>query len=164
MNLVSQIAQLVITMDYYITVSQQEGDAEREFDTKGRILLAINDQQVHTGVKNAQPRNQPAFLPTILYTNCRSLTQWKLEELAIYAELHKPDLICLTETWLTADKEEARCIDGYKNFFCNRKNRIGGGVAILAAYNLSVTHLSSHTTRTFSAIWLMVIMQTYQSL
>ena len=66
--------------------------AGRRYKRENPISDVIPDQQVHTGVKNAQPRNQPAFLPTILYTNCRSLTQWKLEELAIYAELHKPDL------------------------------------------------------------------------
>ena len=90
-------------------------------------------------------------LSTILYTNWRSLSQWKLEEMKAYSELHQPDFICLTETWLNADKEKARQLDGYNNFFC--KNRIGEGVGILARERLKVTHLTSHTTKTFLALW-----------
>ena len=46
-----------------------------------------------------------SLLPTILYTNCRSINAWKLAELQTYVEIHKPNLICLTETWLDATKQ-----------------------------------------------------------
>ena len=104
----------------------------------------------------SRPRRPPTKLPSILYTNCRSLTQWKLEELSVYVNIHKPDLICLTETWLDSAKEDAKCIDGYKNFWCHRKNRIGGGVGILTSEKLTVTQLTSHTTSTFSAVWILL--------
>ena len=38
--------------------------------------------------------NRHSTLPSVLYTNCWSLTQWKLEELPVYADIHTPDLIC----------------------------------------------------------------------
>ena len=104
----------------------------------------------------SRPRRPPTKLPSILYTNCRSLTQWKLEELSVYVNVHQPDLICLTETWLDSAKEDAKCIDGYKNFWCHRKNRIGGGVGILTSEKLTVTQLTSHTTSTFSAVWILL--------
>ena len=97
---------------------------------KSPVISSTTDvgQSVHVN----KLRGKLSALPTILYTNCRSLSQWKLEELNAYSELHQPDFICLTETWLNADKEKARQLDGYNNFFCHRKNRIGGGVGILA--------------------------------
>ena len=52
------------------------------------------------------------------------------------------------------DKDKERQLDGHNNFFCHRKNRICGGVSILARESLNVTHLTSHTTKTFSALWL----------
>ena len=41
----------------------------------------------------SRPRRPPTKLPSILYTNCRSLTQWKLEELSVYVKIHQPDLV-----------------------------------------------------------------------
>ena len=49
-----------------------------------------------------------AVLPSLLYTNCRSVNEWKLAELAVLVEINQPQIICLTETWLTAEKEQSR--------------------------------------------------------
>ena len=87
---------------------------------------AITTNQQITSSHTARSKHQ--YLPTVLYTNCRSLNQWKLEELAIYSEIHAPQIICLTETWLDVTKEAARQIQGYMSYYCHRKNRIGGGV------------------------------------
>jgi hypothetical protein len=102
-----------------------------------------------------------AALPSILYTNCRSLNEWKLNELAVVVEAHQPTLICLTETWLTAAKEQSRQLPGYEHFFCHRKNRTGGGVAILVADSLPTTVVSSKTTPTYSAIWTISLLDNY---
>ena len=95
-------------------------------------------------------------LPSLLYTNCRSLSTWKLAELQIYAESHHPDLICLTETWLDDDKQQTITIDGYDNYFSHRKDRIGGGVGILVHHRQKATMLTSYTYRTMSAVWVML--------
>ena len=78
----------------------------------------------NVGQSTQRKRGQLTSLPSKLYTNCRALTQWKVDELLCYADLHKPDFICcLNETWLNEDKEKARQLEGYNNFFCHRKNR-----------------------------------------
>ena len=102
-----------------------------------------------------------ASLPSILFTNCRSLNEWKLMELAVDADTHKPQLICLTETWLDVSKEQSRTLPGYQNFYCHRSNRIGGGVGILAANELKTSVISSHTTSTFSGIWTLSHIENY---
>lgn len=61
-------------------------------------------------------------------------------------------IIRLTETWLTAEKEDSQQLDRYKKFYCNRQNRVGRGVGILTSSNLRTTVLSSYTTSAYSAI------------
>ena len=105
-----------------------------------------------------------AKLPSLLYTNCRSLTEWKLAELSVLSEIHQPQIICLTETWLSEAKEKSRQLEGYQHFYCHRKNRIGGGVAILTTESLPTTLLSSYTTPTFSAIWTISKIENYDDM
>ena len=71
----------------------------------------------------------------ILYFNVRSLYP-KFDELCAQCDIEKPDVICLTETWLCADIIESECtIPGYKCIRCDR-NRHGGGVAVYISENL----------------------------
>lgn len=100
-----------------------------------------------------QKRSKVPYLPTLLYTNCRSLNHWKLEEPSVYAEIHKPDVIFLTETWLDKNKESARQIVNYYNHFSHRKRRLGGGVAILTSNVISCKELCSHTTSTINRLF-----------
>ena len=119
--------------------------ARRDYK-RGAVLSNLIQVPIHR-----EPQ-QPTYLPTILYTNCRSLNTWKLEELKTYVTIHKPNLICLTETWLDQDKQQLINIDGYDNHFSNRKNRLGGGVCILSSTNLGVSVMSAHTSKTLSTI------------
>lgn len=98
----------------------------------------------------------------ILYTNCRSLNIWQLAELNSYVEIHKPNIICLTETWLDAHKQQIIQIPGYDNHFSNRKNRIGGGVCILSSTDFHATCLTTHGTRVFSAAWILINIATHK--
>jgi exonuclease III len=99
---------------------------------------------------------KPRCLPSMLYTNCRSLNIWKLAELRSYVALHFPSIICLTETWLDNIKQQIVNLDGYVNLFANRQDRIGGGVCMLTDAKLETTILSTHTTTTVSAAWILV--------
>ena len=45
---------------------------------------------------------------SILYFNVRSLYP-KFDELCAQCDIEKPDVICLTETWLCADIIESEC-------------------------------------------------------
>ena len=42
------------------------------------------------------------ILPKILLTNAQSLTS-KMDELSLVVNMQKPDLLCLTETWLSSE-------------------------------------------------------------
>lgn len=64
------------------------------------------------------------------YTVMTVMREPLTQELAIYSEIHAPEIICLTDTWLDAAKEKARQKQGYESYYCHRKNRIGGGVGI----------------------------------
>ena len=65
----------------------------------------------------------------ILYFNARSLYP-KLDELSAQCDIEKPDVVCLTETWLSEDIMESECaIPGYQCVRCDR-NRHGGGIAL----------------------------------
>ena len=133
------------------------GIARRDYK-RGAVLSNLIQVPIHR-----EPQ-QPTYLPTILYINCRSLNTWKLEELKTYVTIHKPNLICLTETWLDQDKQQLIHIDGYDNHFSNHKNRLGGGVCILSSTNLGVSVISAHTSKTLSTIWILVPVNTFRPL
>lgn len=70
----------------------------------------------------------------ILYFNARSLYP-KLDELYAQCDMEKPDVVCLTETWLCADiTESERTIPRYK---CIRydQNRLVVGLQCLSQTN-----------------------------
>ena len=71
--------------------------------------------------------SQQSNHPSMILTNCQSLTEDKLDELKLIVDERQPDIIMLTESWLTDDKEEARQIPEYNLHTSNRSKRIGGG-------------------------------------
>jgi exonuclease III len=95
-------------------------------------------------------------LPSVFYTNVRSLSIWKLEELLAASLLHHPSIICLTETWLDQTKEQHTTLHGYNCYYSSRSGRIGGGVAIMVKKSLQSCILTSYTSKTLSAIWIRV--------
>ena len=54
------------------------------------------------------------------------------------------------------DKQQTTTIDGYDNYFSHQKDRIGGGLGILVHDHHKATMLTSYTSRTISAIWVML--------
>ena len=73
-----------------------------------------------------------AYLPKVFYTNCRSLNQWKLDELKVLTEINKPNVICLTETWLDNNKQSTAGIDGY----CSGETEPPSIILVLAVWAL----------------------------
>ena len=71
----------------------------------------------------------------IKYFNARSLYP-KLDELRAVCEMEKPDMVCITETWLHEDILTSECsISAYNFVRCDRDGR-GGGVALYISENL----------------------------
>ena len=125
------------------------GRSTRSSSANNLIQVPTLNSKQQRGDKN------PSMTPTILYTNCRSLNRWKLEELANMTELHQPGIICLTETWLKDTKsDDLKAFNGFTAHITNRVDRIGGGVAILTADSLSAKCVESYTSTTLSAIWI----------
>lgn len=105
----------------------------------------------------------PAATPSIFYTNCRSLNTWTIEELKLQIDLHNPQVICLTETWLNNASESNFKITDYKNHFSSHQDRIGGGVCILTHKTLQAQTHTSYRSDTISTIWVLVSSDTCRS-
>jgi hypothetical protein len=109
-----------------------------------------------------KPRDSPETrLPTIFLSNCRSLNNRKLSELSNTVDLYKPDILCLTETWLTDAKEASSGLLGYTPHFSHRTARIGGGVAIFTAESISAKLLEKYSSDTLSTLWVYINIPDY---
>ena len=84
------------------------------------------------------------------------MTDEKSDDLKLRLNDHKSDIVCLTETWFTDVREKKTQFPGYKLFSAKRQNRVGGGVAILVNSQIHATILESQSTKTWSALWLMI--------
>ena len=109
-----------------------------------------------------KPPASPALLPTIFYTNCTSSNAWKLAELEAYIEIDKPNIICLTETWLDVHKQQIIKIDGFDSHFSNRKSELEAECVFSSSTDLNATLLTTHTTKTLSAAWTLVQVKTHR--
>ena len=65
----------------------------------------------------------------IFYTNTRSLNN-KMEELEAKVDSEEYDIVAVSETWFKEESNWRTGLEGYKVYWCDRKERIGGGVAI----------------------------------
>ena len=92
---------------------------------------------------------------SLFYTNCRSLNHGKINDLAVDIQERNPDIICLTETWLTECNPPTASINDY-NHFWKRTDRTGGGVCMYVKDNLPSKQLLSLSTPTFSAVWILI--------
>ena len=103
----------------------------------------------------------------IIHLNCRSIIH-KLEELEHLIETLKPDIICLSETWLDHSvPENSHIPEGYsiirkdrsENFQQKYKKNKGGGVAILYRTYLNVEKKTTLTDDTEDILWAQVKMK-----
>ena len=79
----------------------------------------------------------------ILYYNARSLLP-KFDELLILADSHNPDVICITESWLSVDIQDSEIlIPGYQSLRHDR-NRHGGGILMYVSHRFTVKLLPFH--------------------
>ena len=81
----------------------------------------------------------------ILYFNARSLLP-KFDELLLLTDSHRPDVICITESWLCPDILDSEIsISGYQTMRLDR-NRHGGGVLMYVLDKYIVKRLPSHAS------------------
>ena len=105
-----------------------------------RVLLEGAHRHVKQLVHHTGPRPNSSL--KILYYNARSLLP-KFDELLISADIHCPDVICITESWLCHDIQDSEIqIPGYQLVRLDR-NRHGGGVLMYVLYKFIVKLLPS---------------------
>ena len=84
----------------------------------------------------------------ILSLNARSLLP-KIESLQLLVEAEDLDVICVVETWLSAEILDAEIsIQGYQCFRCER-NRHGGGIVVYVRDCLSTTPIMDNVVWNF---------------
>jgi exonuclease III len=63
----------------------------------------------------------------------------KIIQLKTYQSIHKPDIILLNETWLTADiMDHKLCTKGYEILRKDREGKRGGGVSVIYKFGISL--------------------------
>nr|VZI20893.1 unnamed protein product [Spirometra erinaceieuropaei] len=91
-----------------------------------------------------------------LYTNVQSLLS-KFDELKIYLCDLSPDVISLTETWLTQHVDDRElALPGYQMFRRDREGRQGGGVLTYVKNGLNVSDKTDNFSCSSEAIWLSI--------
>ena len=96
-------------------------------------------------------------LPSILYTNVRSINTTKKNDLECLVANYKPKIIALTETWLSNRNEDTANLANYNLFTVNRSNsRIGGGASLHIASTLNAKTVAKMESKTSSAVWVKI--------
>ena len=75
--------------------------------TKFTIKRTQSDLRHFKSSGGQKLNTKQAYLPKVFYTNCRSLNQWKLDELKVLTEINKPNFICPTEKhgWIITNNQ-----------------------------------------------------------
>ena len=102
------------------------------------VSLEGSDSHAHTFVSKSASHSQSSPF-SLLYYNARSLFP-KMDCLHALVSIHKPDAICIVETWLCPDITAAEIsLPGYSAVRLDR-DRHGGGIILFVAdiYNVKV--------------------------
>nr|VZI45236.1 unnamed protein product [Spirometra erinaceieuropaei] len=108
-----------------------------------------------TAVTNATGNSAGAKL-RCLFTNAQSLLS-KLDELKLCLVELSPDVLAVTETWLSgtiSDNEVA--LPGYQIYRRDREHRQGGGIVVYVNDGLAVSDNTTKFVCSTEAIWLTI--------
>ena len=106
------------------------------------------------------PRNDCLVVETNLkciYFNARSIVN-KLDELQLYINKEKVDIIGITETWLNEEISDVELnINDYTIFRHDRLNKTGGGVILLIKKDIKVNICDDLLEQFEECVWCYVI-------
>jgi hypothetical protein len=72
---------------------------------------------------------------SVIHFNIQSLVN-KIDQIRLFCAIYKPDLLCLTESWLTSNHTDFEFnISGYESHRCDREDKRGGGVIVYSILN-----------------------------
>ncbi|XP_032237538.2 uncharacterized protein LOC116618187 [Nematostella vectensis] len=95
-----------------------------------------------------------ASIPSLVYSNIRSI-QHKIDELQTVVNLNRPQIVCITESWLHPDIPDAAVnLPGFSCFRRDRTHTSGGGVCVYVDSNISCTRLSDYESQDIESIWI----------
>ena len=120
-----------------------------------RCLTALKRQQrdLH---EHKHYKQSILHAPSVYYNICRSLNTTKPNDVRLYASRYQPDIICLTETWFSSARDDNSIISEYNRYTTNRKDRVGGGVAVNLKAGINGKFWNSYTSQTVSDLWLLI--------
>ncbi|BHF74692.1 hypothetical protein SprV_0501777900 [Sparganum proliferum] len=142
---------------------EQLGHFQRTCDTEERDVV-LEAPSHHDGGSNiilANPRQierstVECFKVKFFYTNAQYLFS-KLDELRMQVADTPPDVIAITETWLSEDEGDCEvALTGYHLFTRDRRGRRVRGVAMYVKSNLTVYERSDKISEDTEAIWLII--------
>ena len=117
------------------------------------LIVLSNDVSLNPGPAITLPARTKGL--RIFHLNIHSL-RYKLDELRLFCDKHKPHILALNETWLDQSfTDEELSLQGY-NIMRRDRNRDGGGVAVYIAEHLNYSRLkvpNESTDRGLEAIW-----------
>nr|VZI48946.1 unnamed protein product [Spirometra erinaceieuropaei] len=108
-----------------------------------------------TAVTNATGKSAGAKL-RCLYTNAQSLIS-KLDELKLCLAELSPDVLAVTETWLSGNiNDNEVALPGYQIYRRDREHRQGGGIVVYVNDGLAVSDNTTKFACNTEAIWLTI--------
>ena len=124
---------LLNTLFHDFQNKQESDDIGIEIINSMYLSLEIDDIcNYHdlTSYTNATPKNITNYI-NVLHINARSLNKNYDQVISFIKSLPKlPDVLCISETWLSANNVHLHEIDGYISYVHRPAGTTGGGVAI----------------------------------
>nr|VZI06190.1 unnamed protein product [Spirometra erinaceieuropaei] len=147
-NTSEAVASSDLTETTHVNGTNQATEEPREHDVRDNGVML-------TDVTNATGNSAGAKL-RCLYTNAQSLIS-KLDELKLCLVELSPDVLAVTETWLSgniSDNEVAQ--PGYQIYRRDREHRQGGGIVVYVNDGLAVSDNTTKFACSTEAIWLTI--------
>nr|VZI31980.1 unnamed protein product [Spirometra erinaceieuropaei] len=147
-NTSEPVASSDLTETGHVNGTNQVTEEPREHDVRNNGVML-------TAVTNATGNSAGAKL-RCLYTNAQSLIS-KLDELKLCLVELSPDVLAVTETWLSgniSDNEVA--LPGYQIYRRDRGHRQGGGIVVYVNDGLAVSDNTTKFACSTEAIWLTI--------
>ena len=124
---------------------KQRGKKKQQKKKQNVKQINILSNNIKTNTKSINQNTQEIKL---ISWNIRGLAT-KLEIIQNYIERIKANICFLQETFL--NKQKPTVMVGFKNYISNRKNRLGGGLAIYYEEHISLTQLETKNTKFYEA-------------
>ena len=118
------------------------------------VVSRCDNQAVDGSLLSLPPIVTNSFL-RIAHLNCRSLLS-NLEEVLLFIQTHKVDVMTLSETWLDETVTDLEvCPDGYNLLiFRQDRNRRGGGVAVILSSHIPCRVCPGISEGNIESIWM----------